>query len=222
MIFSLEEVLKTEELKHISDRLNPSDFIDGQKTAGWHAKLVKNNQQLPKSSQAYPALSELVKNALERHPLFTSAAQPKVIHSVIFSRYEVGMSYGTHVDNAFMGGDNYWRSDLSFTIFLSPPDSYTGGELVMELSDGDRSYRLEAGAAIIYPASTLHRVETVTQGIRFAAVGWIQSLVRNSEHREILFDLDTVRRSIFAKEGKSLEFDLISKNYANLLRMWGS
>jgi PKHD-type hydroxylase len=221
MILCLEQVLKPEELEDISDRLNHSDFIDGQKTAGWHAKLVKKNQQLSKNHPAYLELFELVKTALNQHPLFISTVQPKTIHSVLFSRYQVGMGYGTHVDNAFMGGDNNYRSDLSFTIFLSSPDSYSGGELVMELSDGDRTYKLEAGSAIIYPASTLHRVETVTQGIRFAAVGWVQSLVRSWEHREILFDLDTVRRSIFAKEGKSLEFDLISKSYANLLRIWG-
>jgi PKHD-type hydroxylase len=220
MILCLERVLKPEELEDIGDRLYRFEFIDGQKTAGWHAKLVKNNQQLSKKHPAYLDLFELVKQALNRHPLFMSAVQPKIIHSLLFSRYEIGMEYGTHVDNAFMGGDNYWRSDLSFTVFLSDRDSYSGGELVMELSDGDRPYKLEAGSAIIYPASTLHRVETVTEGVRFAAVGWIQSLVRSSEHREILFDLDTVRRSIFAKEGKSLEFDLISKSYANLLRMW--
>jgi PKHD-type hydroxylase len=221
MIFCLEQVLKPTELEDISIVLKKSDFINGQETAGWHAKLVKNNQQLSQKNQAYSRLFELVKNALQRHPLFISIVQPKIIHSLIFSRYEVGMGYGTHVDNAFMGGDNYWRSDLSFTVFLSSPDSYTGGELVMELSDGDRSYKLESGSAIVYPSSTLHRVETVTQGVRFAAVGWIQSLVRHPEQREILFDLDTVRRSLFAKEGKSLEFDIISKNYANLLRMWG-
>jgi PKHD-type hydroxylase len=97
---------------------------------------------------------------------------------------------------------------------------YEGGELVIESSDGDRTYKLEAGSAIVYPSSTLHQVEPVTEGVRLAAVGWIQSLVRDPNEREILFDLDTTRRSIFAKEGKTIEFDLISKSYANLLRKW--
>lgn len=221
MIFCLEQVLRPEEVEYISDRLKQIPFIDGSETAGWHAKLVKNNQQLDKNNPVYGELCDVVKNALQRHSLFNSLVQPKVIHSILFSRYEIGMGYGTHVDNAFMGKDTCWRSDLSFTIFLSAIDTYAGGELTMELSDGDRAYKLEAGSAIVYPSSTLHRVETVTQGSRLAVVGWIQSLVRRAECREILFDLDTVRRSIFAKEGKSLEFDIISKNYANLLRLWG-
>jgi len=139
---------------------------------------------------------------------------------MLFSRYENGMSYGRHVDNALMGNQEFLRSDVSFTLFLSSPSTYKGGELVIESSDGDRTYKLEGGSAIIYPSSTLHQVEPVTEGVRLAAVGWIQSLVRDPNEREILFDLDTTRRSIFAKEGKTIEFDLISKSYANLLRKW--
>jgi PKHD-type hydroxylase len=165
-------------------------------------------------------LRELVKTALKRNALFQSALQPKIIHSMLFSRYEKGMSYGRHVDNALMGNQEFLRSDVSFTLFLSSPSTYEGGELVIESSDGDRTYKLEAGSVIVYPSSTLHQVEPVTEGVRLAAVGWVQSLVREPNEREILFDLDTTRRSIFAKEGKTIEFDLISKSYANLLRKW--
>jgi PKHD-type hydroxylase len=220
MIFSIDDVLTSEELKFLVNSLNEADFVDGKMTAGWHAKLVKNNTQLSNQKGYLQELRSLVETALERHPLFQSAVRPKIIHSIQFSRYEPGMSYGTHVDNALMGDREFWRSDVSFTIFLSPSSSFTGGELVIEGSDGDRAYKLEAGSAIVYPSSTLHRVETVTDGIRLAAVGWVQSLVRDSNKREILFDLDTARRSIFAKEGKTIEFDLISKSYANLLRQW--
>ncbi|MBW4622096.1 MAG: Fe2+-dependent dioxygenase [Cyanosarcina radialis HA8281-LM2] len=220
MIFSIDDVLTSEELKFVVNSLNESDFVDGKITAGWHAKLVKNNTQISSQIGYLQELRSLVETALERHPLFKSAVQPKIIHSIQFSRYEPGMSYGTHVDNALMGDREFWRSDVSFTIFLSSSSSFTGGELVIECSDGDRDYKLEAGSAIVYPSSTLHRVETVTDGIRLAAVGWVQSLVRDPNQREILFDLDTARRSIFAKEGKTIEFDLISKSYANLLRQW--
>ena len=221
MIFSIDNVLTSEELKFLVDSLEQADFVDGKTTAGWHAKFVKNNMQLKSETTYTSALRELVKTALKRNALFQSALQPKIIHSMLFSRYEKGMSYGRHVDNALMGNQEFLRSDVSFTLFLSSPSTYKGGELVIESSDGDRTYKLEAGSAIIYPSSTLHQVEPVTEGVRLAAVGWIQSLVRDPNEREILFDLDTTRRSIFAKEGKTIEFDLISKSYANLLRKWG-
>ncbi|MBE9127418.1 MULTISPECIES: Fe2+-dependent dioxygenase [unclassified Coleofasciculus] len=220
MIFAIDNVLTPEELNCIADSLDRADFVDGKTTAGWHAKFSKNNKQLQGSSTCAKDLRELVKAAFKRNPLFQSAVQPKIIHSLLFNRYEIGMSYGRHVDNAFMGDREFWRSDVSFTLFLSYPATYEGGELVIECSDGDRTYKLEAGSAIVYPSSSLHQVESVTDGVRLAAVGWVQSLVRDPNAREILFDLDTARRSIFAKEGKTVEFDLISKSYANLLRRW--
>lgn len=220
MIFSIDHLLTSEELKFLVESLEQADFVDGKTTAGWHAKFVKNNMQLKSEATYGSDLRELVKTALKRNALFQSALQPKIIHSMLFSRYDKGMSYGRHVDNALMGNQEFLRSDVSFTLFLSSPSMYEGGELVIESSDGDRTYKLEAGSAIVYPSSTLHQVEPVTEGVRLAAVGWIQSLVRDPNEREILFDLDTTRRSIFAKEGKTIEFDLISKSYANLLRKW--
>lgn len=220
MIFSIDKILTADERKLVVDNLDKADFVDGKTTAGWHAKVVKNNTQLKTTATCAQDLRNLVKNALKRNPLFQSAVQPKIIHSTLFSRYEEGMSYGSHVDNALMGNEEFLRSDVSFTLFLSSPSSYSGGELVIEASDNEYKYKLEAGSAIVYPSSTLHRVEPVTDGIRLVAVGWVQSLVRDPSQREILFDLDTVRRSIFAKEGKSIEFDLISKSYTNLLRKW--
>ena len=112
------------------------------------------------------------------------------------------------------------RSDVSLTLFLSDPATYTGGELVIESTQGEQAFKLPAGAMIIYPSSTLHRVEPVTQGVRLAAVTWVQSLVRDMADREILFDLDTARKAVFAQHGKTAEFDLLSKSLANLLRKW--
>jgi PKHD-type hydroxylase len=129
------------------------------------------------------------------------------------------MRYGTHVDDALMG-DPPVRSDLSLTLFLSDPASYDGGELIVESTAGDQAFRLPPGSLVLYPSSSLHRVEPVTRGVRRAAVGWVQSLVRDPARRELLFDLDTARRSLFDREGATREFGLLSKTVANLLRMW--
>jgi PKHD-type hydroxylase len=218
MIFSIENVLTSDDLKFIDEQIHLTDFVDGKQTAGWHAQAVKHNTQL--AGTAYSQLlKDRVSAAVWRHALFQSAVRPKTIHTLLFSRYEPGMSYGTHVDNALMGNPAF-RSDVSFTLFLGDPMDYEGGELVIEASDGDRSFKLEKNSMIVYPSSYLHRVEAVTKGVRFVCVGWVQSLVRDPARREILFDLDTVRRSLFAQHGKTLEFDLLSKSYANLLRQW--
>ncbi len=220
MIFTIPDALTTQELDKILHILNEKDFVDGKTTAGWHAKLVKNNSQLKKQVSYGEDLKELVKKALKRNLAFNSAVKPKIIHSILFSRYEAGMSYGRHIDNALMGGQDFLRSDVSLTLFLNSPSDYVGGELVIEGVDDERKVKLEAGSIIIYPSSTLHRVEKVTEGTRLVVVAWVQSLVRDPNQREILFDLDTARRSIFAREGKTLEFDLISKSHSNLLRKW--
>jgi PKHD-type hydroxylase len=137
-----------------------------------------------------------------------------------FSRYAPGMEYGNHVDDAIMAGDPPLRSDISVTLFLAPPEDYDGGELVLDSHGGEEAYKLPAGHAIIYPSTALHRVAPVTHGTRDVAIGWIQSLVREAAKREILFDLDTARRSIFAAQGKSADFDRLSLSYSNLLRLW--
>jgi PKHD-type hydroxylase len=221
MIISIANVLSPEELAVLEAQLADRQFIDGKVTAGWHARLVKHNTQLPSSDPAMPHLRSLVHQALMRNPLFQMAALPKAIGPILFSRYDLGMSYGSHVDNAFMGTDPKIRSDLSLTVFLRSPATYEGGELVIETTQGEEAFKLEAGAMVLYPSSTLHRVEPVTQGVRLVAVAWVQSLVKDPAERELLFDLDTARQAIFAKDGKTAEFDLISKSHANLLRKWG-
>ncbi|MBD2090162.1 Fe2+-dependent dioxygenase [Microcoleus sp. FACHB-1515] len=218
MLLAIEDVLTPTELQTILTQLEASKFVDGKTTAGWYARTVKHNQQLDRQAESAEVLKAIVQTALKRNVLFQMVVQPKQVHSLLFSRYESGMSYGTHVDNALMGGT--WRSDVSFTIFLSEPEHYEGGELVVEAMDGDRPIKLAAGAAIVYPSSYLHRVEPVTAGVRQVVVGWVQSLVRDPSLREILFDLDTVRRALFQQQGKSIEFDLLSKTHANLLRRW--
>jgi PKHD-type hydroxylase len=215
MIFQIPDVLSADELSAIQATLATAEFVDGKLTAGWHAKQVKQNQQL-KGTDATD-IRDRVQRALNRHPLFQAAARPRQIHSLLLSRYTSGMEYGRHIDNALMGS---LRSDLSFTVFLSDPQDYHGGELVIEGADDERRYKLAAGAAIVYPSSTLHRVDAVTEGTRLVAVGWVQSWVRDAAKRELLFDLDTVRRSLYAQSGKTDEFDLLSKSVANLIRQW--
>lgn len=223
MLLTLDAVLNAEELEDICKKLAAAEFADGKLTAGWHAQLVKHNQQLTPNDLYWSDHQACIKAALNRHPLFQPAVLPSVIHTLLLSRYEVGMSYGSHVDNALMGqGENgqRYRSDISWTLFLSSPESYDGGELVIESSEGERQIKLAAGSAVVYPSSYLHRVEPITAGVRLAAVGWVQSLVRDPAQREILFDLDAARRSLFRQYGKTPEFDLISKTHANLLRRW--
>ncbi|NJN74238.1 MAG: Fe2+-dependent dioxygenase [Limnothrix sp. RL_2_0] len=218
MLFKIPQALSPKALQTTRKILDQAEFMDGKLTAGWHAKLVKQNQQLAQSFPKANQLRQTVSQSLNDHPLFQAAVRPKHIHHLLFSRYEIGMAYGRHVDNALM--DQGLRADVSFTVFLNDPGEYDGGELVIEGADDERSYKLAAGDAIVYPSTTLHRVEAVTAGTRLVAVGWVQSFVRDAQCREILFDLEVSRRGLFAREGKTTEFDLLSKSIANLLRMW--
>lgn len=220
MIFTLANLLTEQEIEQINRDLAQASFIDGKQTAGWHAQQVKHNTQLRGDSPVAERVSKLIKAALRKNALFQAAAYPKSIHTLRISRYKVGMSYGSHVDNALMGISAKYRTDLSFTVFLNPPITYEGGELCIELSDGDRQCKLAAGSAVVYPSSTLHQVKEVTQGERLVAVGWVESYIRDPARRELLFDLDTAKRSLFQRTGKTPEFDLIAKSHSNLLRQW--
>ena len=196
MTFVVPDLLSAEVVGEVRSQLEKAEWSDGKLTAGWHAKDVKRNQQLSAKQALTKPLVEQVKKTALAHPLFQAAARPRKIHTVRFNRYEAGMSYGRHTDDALMNGG---RSDLSFTLFLSEPDSYEGGELVVEGMDSEQSYKLAAGSMIVYPSSSLHRVDAVTNGVRWAAVGWLQSWVREAARRELLFELDTARRSLYTR-----------------------
>jgi len=217
MLLVIREAASQDDVKSIVDRVNALRFVEGTRTAGWHAKLVKNNEQIDRSQPDYAALNKAVTDLIMRNGTFRMAFRPRHITPLLFSRYHDGMEYGTHVDDPIMYN---LRSDVSFTLFLSDPQTYKGGELVMETSGGEQAYKLNRGDMIAYPSTTLHRVNPVTSGERMAAVGWSQSYVRDQNQREILWELDVARRGIFEKEKKSREFDVISKAHANLLRMW--
>jgi PKHD-type hydroxylase len=220
MILCIADVLSAADLAAIRRVLDKAAFKDGRKTAGWHARAVKRNEQIDPASRTAREAGERIAAALGANDVFRAAVQPHTIRPFLLSRYGEGMSYGPHVDDAIMGSESRARSDVSVTVFLNDPAEYDGGELVVESSGGEQAYKLPAGHAIAYPSTTLHRVEKVTRGTRLVAVTWVQSLVRSAEEREVLFDLDVARRAIFQQHGKTREFDLIAKSYANLLRKW--
>ena len=213
----IADVLKSDDLALIRDALERVRFIDGKETAGFAARQVKDNRQADGRDRGLDDVRDMVAKRILENDLFRIAARPKKLSPLLFSRYEPGMSYGSHVDDAMMSG---LRTDVAFTLFLEEPDSYDGGELVIESPGGEDAIKLPAGAMIAYPATTLHHVAQVTGGRRQVVAGWARSFVRDASQRELLFDLDTARRSIYARDGKSREFDLMSKSVANLLRMW--
>lgn len=192
-----------------------AQFKPGALTAGWHAKSVKHNEQASGTAAAQAVAA--VKEALSAHPVFTAVARPKALAGLLVSRYGPGMEYGTHVDNAMMHG---MRTDLSFTVFLEQPENYDGGELIIEANDGEQAVKLPAGSAVVYPTTSLHRVAQVTRGERLVVVGWVRSLVRRDDQREILFDLDQVIASLRSGEAGRPMLDRLMKTKANLLRMW--
>jgi PKHD-type hydroxylase len=217
LILCIQGVLDAGRLEKLRPLLEAGAYRDGRETAGWHAKLAKANEQADPNDAGLRAASELVAGQLLEHQLFALAVRPKRLAPVMICRYAEGKSYGSHTDDAMMGG---LRSDVSFTVFLNSVAEYEGGELVLERPEGEQSFKLEAGDAVVYPSTSLHRVNPVVRGTRLVAVGWAQSLVRRADQRELLFDLETARRSLFKREGKSPEFDLLSKCLSNLLRDW--
>lgn len=220
MILTFDDVLASDGVARIVESLRPEDFVDGKKTAGWHAKLVKHNTQLAANDERTRALVALVHDSIAKHEEFSRAFKTKSLRAPMISRYVPGMSYGAHVDDPFMGTSPMIRTDISITLFLSDPSSYEGGELIIESTFGLRAIKLPPGAMVVYPSTTLHRVAPVTSGVRLAAVSWAQCVVSDPFKREILYDLDNARRAIFKAQGKTAEFDLVSKSHANLMRMW--
>lgn len=194
-------------------------FVDGGATAGWFARDHKHNQQAGPNKMLASLLGK-VERGLMTHPLVQAAARPKQIVNLLFSRYQPGMYYGSHVDDALMQGQ---RTDLSFTLFISHPDSYCGGDLVLDETGGEQWIKADAGSLFLYPSTSLHRVEPVTEGERLVLVGWLTSHVRYANQREILFDLERsieAWRQAHGNKGEALS--LLLKTRSNLLRMWAT
>jgi PKHD-type hydroxylase len=213
MTHIIADLLDAAHIAAINDQLR--SFELGHQTAGWHAKGVKNNQQAIGADSE--AVRKMVEAKLNAHPVFKAAAQPRQIIKTLVSRYQAGMSYGSHIDEPLMAGI---RTDLSFTLFLSDPNSYDGGALVIETSDGANEVKLPAGSMVLYPATTLHHVSEITRGERLAVVGWVRSFIRNAEDRDILFDLENLVVSLQASGADRAVLNHVLKIRANLMRKW--
>lgn len=216
MILAIADVLSAADVEAVRAGLANATFVDGKTTAGWSARLVKSNLQAS-PSPGIDDLRALIEARLTAHPVFALATRPKAIIGPLFSRYQPGHAYGTHVDDALIAG---MRTDVSFTLFLSDPAACDGGELVIDTASGEEAFKLAPGSLVTYPATTLHRVAPVTRGERLAAAGWVRSHLRDPAQRELLFDLETARRRLFEREGKTAEADLLAKCAANLMRLW--
>jgi len=216
MQIEIANIIPAAELNEARSILATARFTDGKVTAGCAVRGVKNNQQANPDS-ALNALNAKLQARILSNPVFSLAVRPKRLLSLMFVKYAPGQSYGTHVDNAIMDGE---RTDVAFTLFLSPPETYDGGELILEHAGGEDAIKLPAACLFAYPATTLHRVAPVTRGERLVLVGWARSLIRDGSRRELLFDLDTARRRLFDASGKTADIDLLSKCTANLLRLW--
>jgi len=223
MIVQIPDVLSAEQLRATGDTLLAAEWVDGLATAGHQGARVKHNRQLAEGSPTAVELGDMVLDSLERNPLFISAALPGLVYPPMFNRYEAGDAFGNHVDNALRlmpGRAQRMRTDLSATLFLTDPEDYDGGELLIDDTYGAHAIKLPAGHLVLYPSTSLHRVEPVTRGTRLACFFWIQSMVRDSGQRALLLDLDTSIQRLAqteADEGARLQ---LTGCYHNLLRMW--
>ncbi len=227
MLLHLKNILSNDELKTARSLLgDQAAWIDGRHSAGAQAQTQKNNEQLAQDSEAARALQALVLGAIQRDPLFFSAALPRKTFNPLFNRYSgASNAYGAHVDGAVLhskASQQWVRTDISCTLFLSDPASYDGGELVVKDTFGDQRIKLPAGDMVIYPGTSVHRVEPVTRGARVASFFWVESMVRSDEHRRLLFDLDMNLLALRKQHGETPETTALTGTYHNLLRLWAN
>jgi PKHD-type hydroxylase len=216
-------LLSTEDLRRAGELLRAASWVDGRGTAGDQALQAKRNEQLPPDSDAARQLRDIVLHALERTPRFLAAALPKRIYPPMANRYSGESNrYGPHVDNAIRFADaaSRVRTDLSCTVFLSDPQAYDGGELVVQEGGHARSVKLPAGHAVLYPGTSVHEVLPVTRGERLACFFWIESLVRREDQRRILLELDDALVALRTEHGENASTVSLMGTYHNLLRMW--
>lgn len=213
-----DQILNPEELAAVREFLAGAPFVDGKYSAASSVRDQKHNLQLQPGAEGFELVSRIVIDALLRNELFHTWARPRHLTPPIFARYHKGMRYGMHVDSPVLGGGNPLRSDLSITLFLSDPATYTGGELAVEIPGGMRKVKLAAGSAFIYPTQALHEVCEVTEGERLVSVIWVQSQIRDPHIRQTLFDLEASTASVAEKLPDSQELRLLEKTLSNLRR----
>jgi PKHD-type hydroxylase len=226
VLLHIPRVLARETVARCRERLQASRWIDGRVTAGAQSAQAKNNLQLPEECDEARALRTMVLDGIGRSALFFAAALPKTIYPPLFNCYTgAANSFGNHVDNAVRtdpATQTRLRTDLSFTLFFTDPDEYDGGELVIEDTFGCQRVKLPAGDMILYPSSSVHRVEPVTRGARIASFGWIESMVREPERRRLLYEMDMAICALREAQGESESAIRLTSCYHNLLRMWAS
>jgi len=224
VLIAIPELLSPEEVAEIRRVIDPAEWVDGNVTSGAQSALAKQNEQLPEGGEAHRRAGAILLDALGRSPLFVAAALRLKVFPPLFNRYGGGQRFGTHVDNAVRiqrGTDFRIRSDLSMTVFLEDPGSYDGGELLIEGQFSEQAAKLPAGHAILYPSSSLHRVEPVTRGTRVASFFWLQSMVRDDGARRILFEMDQAVQRLVATLGNDDRSVIeLTGVYHNLLRRW--
>ncbi len=218
----IDNVLTPAQVADALAQLRGTEWVDGRVTAGPQSALAKQNLQVPEGSPVANALGGMILEALRTNPAFVSAALPLRVFPPLFNRYEEGMAFGAHIDNAirFSNAARY-RIDISATLFLSAPEDYDGGELVINDGLSARAVKLPAGSMVIYPATTLHQVKPVTRGSRWASFFWVQSMVRDASRRDLLYQIDQSLQALTAKLGAvDAQVIALTGAYHNLLRMW--
>lgn len=223
MLVRVPALLSAQEVRECRDVLARSQWVDGKITAGAQSAQAKKNLQIPENSKEARELGEMILQRLGRNELFTSAALPLRVFPPLFNRYDADMKFDTHIDNSIRfvpGAPIRVRTDLSATLFLTAPEDYDGGELVIEDTYGEQQVKLAAGDMVLYPATSRHRVNPITRGSRWASFFWIQSMVRDDGQRALLFDLDNAIQSLRRKDGESPEAVQLTGIYHNLVRRW--
>jgi PKHD-type hydroxylase len=223
MLLHIPKVLNDDELKALQSLMQQASWVDGKVTAGTQSAQVKRNIQLPETCAEAEQARQIVLKALSRNALFFSAALPKKIYPPLFNQYRDGMDFGAHIDNAVRThaiSGTHVRTDISCTLFLVNPESYEGGELVIEDTFGQQMVKLTAGDMVLYPGTSLHHVRPVTSGVRIACFFWIQSMVRDDAQRTLLFDMDAAISTLREQIGDNAAVIGLTGNYHNLIRMW--
>ena len=221
MLLRIPEVLKPDELQLARAWLAEAPFVDGKLSAGAAARRVKQNEERDRNTGDVERLDRLIMGALARHPMYRNGALPLHAASPLYARYRPGMTYGEHLDDPVMGtGALLYRSDVAVTVFLGEPAEYDGGELVVRTAAGEHAVKEAAGAAVLYPAGTIHRVNPVTRGERLVAVTWVQSVVRDPARRELLYGLNLAREKLLQSAPEAEETAQVNAAYLNLIRMW--
>lgn len=221
MLLTIPGLLEQAQLEKIHQVLADATFVDGKLTAGFAAARVKDNLEMQADPAHMKLLIRILMASLGHNETFRAGVLPHRVADPIVARYEPGMTYGNHVDDPIMGSSApRFRTDVSMTIFLSPPEAYDGGELTIRTSFGEQRIKLPAGDAVIYPSSSLHQVVPVTRGERLVALTWIQSYVRDPAQRELLYELSLARERLLRQEPEEMTTGYVDRSYANLLRMW--